>query len=154
MKIFLKMPIIGALVSMVGASMAQKPHDIQDCLDKTTQTELNDCGKQDADSAERALNKPYQSIMKKYADRPQFIERLRAAQGAWLRFRDAQIAMRFPVASQQNPNEEYGSVYPMCYSLYKADLTRQRTRELRLWLAGIDEGAVCSGSVKRSEELK
>jgi hypothetical protein len=36
----------------------------------------------------------------------------------------------------------------MCHALYKAELTQARTRELKVWLDGIEEGDVCAGSVK------
>jgi uncharacterized protein YecT (DUF1311 family) len=141
-------------VSTIAVSTAQKRPDFQGCIDAAkNQGGLNDCGKQETDAGDRALNKTYRSIIKKYADQPLFVERLRVAQRAWLKFRDAQIAMRFPVAQQQDPKRDYGSVYPMCYGMYKAELTRQRTKELSLWLSGIEEGDVCSGSIKRPEGI-
>ncbi|HEY2915399.1 MAG TPA: lysozyme inhibitor LprI family protein, partial [Candidatus Angelobacter sp.] len=90
----------------------------------------------------RELNATYQGILKKYADDPAFIGRLRTAQRAWLKFRDAQLQMKFP------PSNQVGSVAPMCHALYKAELTQARTRELKIWLDGIEEGDVCAGSVK------
>lgn len=113
-----------------------------------------DSGSSDTRKADRVLNETYQKILKKYSDQPIFVERLREAQRAWLKFRDAQLGMRFPVAAKQNPKDEYGSVYPDCYAEYKAELTQQRTKQLSLWLTGIEEGDVCSGSVKKPEELK
>jgi uncharacterized protein YecT (DUF1311 family) len=147
--------LVGAFcVSTIAVSTAQKRPDFQGCIDAAkNQGGVNDCGKQDADAADRTLNTTYRSIIKKYADQPLFVERLREAQRAWVRFRDAQIAMRFPVAPQQDPKGDYGSAYPTCYGMYKAELTRQRTKELSLWLSGIEEGDVCSGSIKRPEEI-
>jgi uncharacterized protein YecT (DUF1311 family) len=127
---------------------AQKQAKSCDCLDKAkTQSELNDRTGQSAAEAERELNKTYQSILKKYADQPAFVGRMRLAQRAWLRFRDAQLEMRFP------PSDQSGSAEPMCYAQYKAELTQERTQQLKPWLKGIEEGDVCAGSIKRPEEI-
>jgi uncharacterized protein YecT (DUF1311 family) len=113
------------------------------CVDSAqTQSDLNNSAGKDSANAERELNATYQGILKKYADDPAFIGRLRTAQRAWLKFRDAQLQMRFP------PSNQAGSVAPMCYASYKAELTQARTRELKVWLDGIEEGDVCAGSVK------
>jgi uncharacterized protein YecT (DUF1311 family) len=107
-----------------------------------TQSDLNNSVGKDSAKAERELNTTYQGILKKYADDPEFIGRLRTAQRAWVKFRDAQLQMKFP------PSAQAGSVAPMCYASYKAELTQARTRELKVWLDGIEEGDVCAGSVK------
>jgi uncharacterized protein YecT (DUF1311 family) len=143
--------VFTALLLVLCLSMnvsAQKQAKSSDCLDKAkTQSELNDCTGQSAAEAERELNKTYQSILKKYTDQPAFVGRMRLAQRAWLRFRDAQLEMRFP------PSDQSGSAEPMCYAQYKAELTAQRTQQLRPWLQGIEEGDVCAGSIKRPEEI-
>ena len=130
----------------IGAQKSSKPPD---CLDSAqTQGELNDCAGGKATQADQKLNQTYQAVLKKYADKAVFIDRLRKAQRAWVTFRDAQLEMKFP------PGEAAGSVEPMCYSLYKAELTEQRSNELRQWLTGIGEGDVCCGSIKTPGELK
>jgi len=53
--------------------------------------------------------------------------------------------MKFP---GKNKQVEYGSIYPMCVSIYLKELTEDRTDKLRVWLNGIEEGDMCSGSVK------
>lgn len=42
----------------------------------------------------------------------------------------------------------YGSIHPMCWILYLTELTEERTKKLKTWLLGIEEGDVCNGSVK------
>ena len=92
---------------------AQKQAKSLDCLDTAkTQSELNDCTGQDATQAERELNKTYQSILRKYAEQPIFLERMRIAQRAWLKFRDAQLKMCFP------PSDLSGSA-SQCAMRYK-----------------------------------
>lgn len=124
-------------------SLAQKREEkTLKCLDIVqTQRDLNSSAGKNSANAERDLNVTYQDVLKKYADNPAFIESLRMAQRAWLKFRDAQLEMRFP------PSGEKGSVAPMCYASYKAELTLARTRQLKAWLDGIEEGEVCAGSI-------
>ena len=95
--------------------------------------------------ADQALNRTYQQIFKEYRAQPVFLQNLRAAQQRWLQFRDAELKARYPAANTQ---QEYGSVFPMCYSADLEELTKARTQQLRRWLTGIPEGDVCPGSVK------
>ena len=53
--------------------------------------------------------------------------------------------MKFPA---KNKRGQYGSVYPMCVSYFLKELTEERTEKLKVWLIGIEEGDVCTGSVK------
>ncbi len=92
--------------------------------------------------ADKELNVVYQKILKEYASQPVFVKKFKAAQRIWLQLRDAELAAKFP-----NPND-YGSVEPMCEALYLESLTKERTKFLNVWLNGIPEGDVCSGSVK------
>ena len=139
--------------------MAQQSKVSKKCFDKArTQSELNECSGADAAAADRELNRIYQLILKKYADQPIFIKRLHEAQRAWLKYRDAQLEMKYPTSTKGEKDEKHetenGSVYPMCYASYKAELTSRRSKELREWLTGIEEGDVCAGSVKTPESLK
>ena len=77
-----------------------------------------------------------------------FIRKLREAQRAWLAFREAELAARYP---EQDKRLSYGSVYPMCRRQVLAELTGQQTAQLRQWLAGAEEGEVCAGSIKKKE---
>ena len=52
--------------------------------------------------------------------------------------------MKYP-----NYEEVYnGSSHPMCKALYLKELTQERTNKLKVWLNGIEEGNLCSGSIK------
>lgn len=132
------------LLLMVPDASAQKQgKKAPKCLDTAqTQQDLNKSAGNDSAKAERELNATYQGILKKYADDPAFIGRLRTAQRAWLKFRDAQLEMRFP------PSDLAGSAQPMCYALYEAELTQARTKELKVWLDGVEEGDVCAATIK------
>lgn len=141
--------VVLCLLVTASRARAQKSTKSPDCLDTAqSQGELNDCAGGKATHADQKLNQTYQAVLKKYADKTLFIDRLRKAQRAWVTFRDAQLEMKYP------PGEAAGSVEPMCVSLYKAELTEQRSNELRQWLTGMEEGDVCCGSIKTPEELR
>ena len=55
-----------------------------DCSVAKTQSEMNACGGADFQTADKELNKTYQAVLKKYADDPAFIVKLRVSQRAWL----------------------------------------------------------------------
>jgi len=104
---------------------------------------------QQADAAYRKadleLNRTYQQIFKEYRTKTVFLQSLKAAQQLWIQFRDAEMKARYPATNAQF---EYGSFFPVCYSNGLEELTKARTKQLRLWLTGIPEGDMCNGSVK------
>jgi uncharacterized protein YecT (DUF1311 family) len=104
---------------------------------------------QEADAAyqkaDQELNRTYQQILKEYRAETAFLQSLKAAQKLWIQFRDAEMKARYPAA---NSLVEYGSFFPVCYSNGLEELTKARTKQLRLWLTGIPEGDMCNGSVK------
>jgi len=95
--------------------------------------------------ADQELNRVYQQIFKEYRTQPAFLQSLKTAQQRWLQFRDAEMKARYPAANTQ---VEYGSIFPVCYSSGLEELTKARTKQLRLWLTGLPEGEMCGGSVK------
>jgi len=124
------------------AARAQKP----DCFDKAqTQADLNDCAGEQFAAADAELNRVYKAILEKYKEDPLFIEKLRAVQRAWLAYRDAEIDAKYPHAKE---DRYYGSIFPMCDNVYRAQLTQERIKKLREWLDGAEEGDACSGSVE------
>lgn len=66
-------------------------------------------------------------IIEEYNEDAEFIAALRALERAWIKFRDAEVTMKFP---EPEPGS-YGSSYPMCVSANKAELTRARIPVLR-----------------------
>lgn len=118
----------------------------KDCFDTAmTQLDLNDCAGRQHQDADAELNRVYKAILEKYRKDPLFVEKLRAAQRAWLAYRDAEIEAKYPHAGEAH---YYGSIFPMCDFLYRAQLTQERTKKLREWLDGSGEGDGCSGSVE------
>jgi uncharacterized protein YecT (DUF1311 family) len=123
---------------------------VDDCYaHANSQLDMNQCAGQQEAAADRELNKTYREILTKYSDQPEFLQRMREAQRIWFQLRDAELKMKYPLG-----RDMYGSVQPMCEASYREELTKERTKQLKKWLTGIAEGDVCSGSVKRPEQLK
>lgn len=109
-----------------------------------TQAEMNEQAYQIYKKTDKELNDVYKQILIKYKDDKEFISKLQKAELAWIKYRDAEIEAIYPEEDKSN----YGSVYPMCVNQIMTEITRQRIKELKLWLKGICEGDVCAGSRK------
>jgi len=112
-----------------------------------TQSEMNKQANVDLQNADQALNKVYQQILNQYKGDKVFTGNLKKAQRIWIQLRDAEMLAKYP----NRGAGYYGSVQPMCWSMYQTELTLERTKKLKVWLTGIEEGDVCFGSVKRKE---
>jgi uncharacterized protein YecT (DUF1311 family) len=114
------------------------------CDSAMTQLDMNDCAARAYGEADTKLNEVYKALLKAYKSDTAFIHNLRTAEALWIKLRDAELMMKFP----DRPYGWYGSVQPMCESMYLTDLTRERITYLKQWLDGIEEGDACIGSVK------
>ena len=110
-----------------------------------TQLDLNLCAATVFKKADQELNELYRKIVTEYADDRKFIEKFKAAQRAWLKFRDAEMDALFP---HNDEERYYGSVYPMCSDAWLTTLTQERIAQLKKWSNKVEEGDVCSGSIK------
>jgi len=110
-----------------------------------TQAELNECAGNDLKHADDELNATYQQLLKKAGNDAVALRKIKAAQRAWVLFRDAQIEAFYPAEDKQ---KEYGSVFPMCADLLLADLTKERTKMLKEMLNSV-EGDVCASGASR-----
>ena len=114
------------------------------CLEKAmTQAEMNECSNMSFQMADGELNRVYTAIKSRYSDDKLFLKKLKKAQLAWIKTRDADFEMKFP--HSQNPSY-YGSVFSMCADGYKTELTLKRIAFLKQWLIGGEEGDFCNGS--------
>jgi len=109
-----------------------------------TQLELNQTAYADFQKADKELNTAYQTILKEYKKDTAFVKNLKIVQKIWIQFRDAEMKMKYP----DREKGYYGSIQPMCWSMYLKELTEERTKKLKNWLVSSDEGDVCSGSIK------
>jgi uncharacterized protein YecT (DUF1311 family) len=110
-----------------------------------TQSEMNITANQKYIKADKELNQVYSQILKDYKYDPVFISKLKTAQNLWIKFRDAEMNAIFPEMDKQS---NYGSVFPMCWNIHLTRLTNERIKTLKIWQIGIEEGDVCSGSIK------
>lgn len=117
----------------------------QDTSSIQTQTEMNDQAFQAYAKTDKELNDVYKKILKKYKDDNVFLKKLKLAELAWIKYRDAEIEAIYPEPYKDNMMN-YGCVYPMCKYVHLTEITEQRIKELKLWLKGIQEGDVCAGS--------
>jgi uncharacterized protein YecT (DUF1311 family) len=109
-----------------------------------TQLEMNEAEHKKFLKADKELIQVYQAVLNEYKSDTAFMKSLKASQRLWVHFRDAEMKMMYP---DREPGY-YGSIHPMCWSIYKAELTTERTKKLRMWLAGQEEGDSCSPSIK------
>ena len=112
-----------------------------------SQMEMNQEAAATYKAADKELNVVYQKILnfKEYSDDAEFIANLKQSQRIWIQFRDAEMNMMFPHKDETN---YYGSIFPMCWNIQLTKLTEERTKTLKIWLEGIEEGDACSGSIK------
>ena len=109
-----------------------------------TQGEMNQDAAGEFKAADKELNAIYQQILEDYADDDVFLANLKEAQRCWITFRDAQLKMKFP---DREPGY-YGSILPLCKMMYLTELTQDRIKALQVWIDGVQEGDMCSGTVR------
>ena len=127
-----KLLVLASFLSCISISFGQ------------TQSDLNEAEHKKYLKADKELNSVYQKILKEYKEDTSFIKNLKQSQNIWVQFRDAEMKMRYP----NRESGHYGSVLPMCWSIYLKELTDERIKTLQVWLNGVEEGDVCAGSVK------
>ncbi|MDR7866877.1 MAG: lysozyme inhibitor LprI family protein [Sporomusaceae bacterium] len=110
--------------------------------DDRSQAAMNAAAAREFKRADDTLNAVYNKVSVKYRDDREFIAKYTAAEVAWIAFRDAHLDAVFPKEDKQS----YGSMYPMVYHLYKAELTWERVKQLNEWLADVPEAAPAAGS--------
>jgi uncharacterized protein YecT (DUF1311 family) len=91
------------------------------CPEAHTQLDMNQCADAQYRKADAELNRAYQQLARASGGPD---AKLKAAQLAWLKFRDAECDYE---ASQY----EGGSIMPMVYSFCLRDVTAARTKQLR-----------------------
>jgi uncharacterized protein YecT (DUF1311 family) len=110
---------------------------------RQTQTEMNDAARAEYTAAETEMNRVYQQILQARKSDVEFTVKFKAAQRAWLVFREAQAQALYPAADKRRA---YGSVYPVCRAQALTQLTTERTKQLKAWIEPPAEGDTCAGS--------
>lgn len=136
---FLRILGLGVTSFLVAGSLAAQtpsaasPARAKSCSKTaSTQTDLNQCADKELRRAEARLA----ALLKRLAIDPN-----RPEQKAWEAYRDAQLNAIYPQSN--DPQGEYGSVYPMCWANLKKALTEGRIRDLKA--AEKSEGDACQG---------
>ena len=101
-----------------------QPYPVTDCGKFTTQMDLNECAVGNLKSADKALNEAYQALIAKQ-DEAASKQRLKAAQRAWIAFRDRECAF------EVGPQEGGGTIWPMENAGCLEGITATRIRELK-----------------------
>ena len=115
---------IAIALAIVGCRCyGQNSAEYQSCADKAqTQIGQDRCANEEAVRAESALNDVYKGFLAKIAGDSLAIAKLREAEAAWLRYRDAYIEAVYPSRDKQLA---YGTEYPMDVDLLSAKMTRE-----------------------------
>lgn len=143
---------IKLLLLFLSVPICASADDTASCLKTAkTQLDMNRCTGLDYQAADNELNRAYKQILKVYSGEKKFLNKLKESQRAWIKLRDADLEMMYP---EENKRVQYGSAYPMCVIGLNTKITLQRIEYLKGWLAGIEEGDVCAGSIKRPDDIK
>lgn len=129
-----KLPTVLVTV-FVMAALTAYGQQASSCYDKaTSQAGMAKCASDDAAHSDAELNNAYRALLAKAKANPGAVSKVRAAQRAWIAFRDAQLAAEAVTD---------GSSAPMCRSQLLKKLTDERTAQLRDML-NAKEGDVCA----------
>jgi len=93
-----------------------------------TQAEMNACANQEAARADAERNRLYDRLLSAATTQPEAATKIKAAEKAWLAYRDAYIEEMYPAADKQ---AAYGSIYPMEAEMLRAKLTGQHVAALK-----------------------
>src|ERR1044072_245433 len=110
--------LMGGAASSVSAQ-EKKP---EPCPDAQTQFEMNQCAGKAYKAADAELNQVYQKLVAMLDDEEK--AQLKNVETTWLKYRDANCEF---VADQFKG----GSIRPMIHALCLADMTRNRTAEIK-----------------------
>lgn len=92
------------------------------------QAELNACANDEVARVEAELNRLYQKLLLQVASQPEATTKIKAAERAWIAYRDAYMDAMYPAKNKQG---EYGSIYPMEADLLRAKLTQRQVTALK-----------------------
>ena len=110
------------------ACFAQDSAEYRACSDKAnTQSEMTACASDEAARVDAKLNTTYRALLARVASQPEALAKIKAAERAWIAYRDAYIEATYPAEDKAT---EYGSIYPLDVTLLRAKLTRRQVAAL------------------------
>jgi len=110
------------LFVLVGANAFGQHKKPDPCANAQTQAEMNICAGKEYQAADAVLNQVYKQLVSILDDEEK--TQLRDVENAWLKYRDSNCDF---VADQYKG----GSIRPTIHGLCLADMTRNRTTELK-----------------------
>ena len=115
--------VLSLLIAVTAALLfAQGTKKSDPCANAQTQAEMNDCAGKEYKAADAVLNQVYRQLVAMLDDEEK--SQLKEAQTAWLKYRDLNCDF---VADQYKG----GTIRPTIHGLCLADVTKNRTTELR-----------------------
>lgn len=123
--------LFALLVWDCAAFAGQALYRVEDCSKAVAQPDLDQCAEDNRESADKALNATYKTLLARLKE-PSAIERLKRAERAWISTRDKSCQ------DEVGPEDEGGSIWPMEMSNCLEEKTAARLREL-------DRELHCSG---------
>ena len=106
------------------------------CKSDGNQMEMNQCAADGYAAADKKLNATWKKLMAQFKDDKTATAKLKAAQKAWIAFRDAEIAAQF-ACDEGDVRVCWGSMYPMLVNGELQAMTETRTERLQKY---IDDG--------------
>jgi uncharacterized protein YecT (DUF1311 family) len=88
---------------------------------------MNACASDEATRVDAELNDVYRKLLSKAASPTEAAAKIKAAERAWIAYRDAYMDAMYPAKDKQ---AEYGSIYPMEADLLRAKLTQRQVTAL------------------------
>src|SRR5438067_2750611 len=119
-----------ALLILFSGAFAQEQKKPEPCADAQSQAEMNICWGKEYKAADARLNDAYRQFASKLDDEQK--AQLKNAQVAWLKYRDANCDF---VADQYKG----GTIRPMIAAICLADVTNNRTTELKVQMKERDQ---------------
>jgi uncharacterized protein YecT (DUF1311 family) len=109
---------------------AQDSAEYRACSDKAnTQAEMTACADAEAKRVDAKLNSTYRALLAKVESQPAAVAKIKAAERAWVTYRNAYIEATYP-AKDKATATEYGSMYPLDVALLRAKLTQRQVTAL------------------------
>jgi len=118
------------LIASAAFSVSAQEKKPEPCPDAQSQFEMNQCAGKAYKAADAELNKVYQKLAAMLDEEEK--AQLKTVETAWLKYRDANCEF---VGDQFKG----GSIRPMIYAFCLADMTRNRTAELKNQITDRDQ---------------
>ena len=111
------------------STFGQGTKKVDPCANAQSQADMNDCWGREYKAADATLNQVYRQLVAKLDDEEK--AQLKEVESAWLKYRDANCGF---VADEYKG----GTIRPMAYAICLADMTKNRTAELRIQIKDRD----------------